>query len=327
MLGASIFFSQKIIASNPIKPDVILTTDMMDVSLFKSLLPKNWFDIPILLYFHENQFAYPWSHHDRDEDKEALAQRYQFINYSSALCADRVFFNSHFNYTSFLKGSEKMLRQRPDVKLLDTIDQLIEKSAILPLGICLPSPNNFNNKRPPTIIWNHRWDYDKAPDDFFSILKSLKKNQLIFKLIILGKKNHTHPHVFDEAQKVFHNDIIHYGPAESNEEYWSYMRKADIALTTSYQDFFGVSVIEGIWSGAIPILPKRLAYPEHIPDGLHYPYFFHSLNQAVDLIQKHANDFDPDKQKQDHEKMINKIGHYQWDRLISTYDEQFLLSS
>ena len=42
------------------KPDRLLATSMVDLATLKGLHP-NLADVPALLYFHENQFAYPLS--------------------------------------------------------------------------------------------------------------------------------------------------------------------------------------------------------------------------------------------------------------------------
>ena len=79
------------------KPDLILATDMLNLPLFKSLIK---IQIPTILYFHENQLTYPWSKNDPDL-KLNRDKHYAFINYSSALIADKILFNSKFT-TDFL---------------------------------------------------------------------------------------------------------------------------------------------------------------------------------------------------------------------------------
>ena len=85
--------------------DLILATDMLNLPVFQSLVkPK----CPVVIYFHENQFTYPWSPNDADVELQR-DKHYGFINYSSALSADHVFFNSQFHLDSFLSGLEDFL--------------------------------------------------------------------------------------------------------------------------------------------------------------------------------------------------------------------------
>ena len=44
--------------------DSIFTTDMLNVAEFRGLLKTGARDVPIGLYFHENQVAYPNRHSD-----------------------------------------------------------------------------------------------------------------------------------------------------------------------------------------------------------------------------------------------------------------------
>ncbi|MGI9541618.1 MAG: tRNA-queuosine alpha-mannosyltransferase domain-containing protein, partial [Cyclobacteriaceae bacterium] len=73
------------------KPDLIIATDMLDLGQFLSLTRKETAQIPVAIYFHENQLSYPWS--PTDEDVELKRDRhYGWLNYTSALAADTLFF-------------------------------------------------------------------------------------------------------------------------------------------------------------------------------------------------------------------------------------------
>ncbi|MDX1521413.1 MAG: DUF3524 domain-containing protein, partial [Anaerolineae bacterium] len=92
MHGGAVTLARKFLAST-LRPDLILATDMLDLTTFLALTRERTSGIPTAIYFHENQLTYPWSPTDRDiplnRDKH-----YGFINYTSALAADAVLFNS-----------------------------------------------------------------------------------------------------------------------------------------------------------------------------------------------------------------------------------------
>ena len=74
-------------------PDLILATDMLDLTTFLSLTKSRTAQIPNALYFHENQLSYPWS----PLDKDLVLKRdlhYHYINYTSSLVSDYNYFNS-----------------------------------------------------------------------------------------------------------------------------------------------------------------------------------------------------------------------------------------
>jgi glycosyltransferase involved in cell wall biosynthesis len=246
--------------------DVIIVSDMIDLPLLKALLPQQLAQVPIVLYMHENQLTYPWSPEDLDV-KLKRDRHYGFINYTSALVADRILFNSHYHLESFIGALSGFLSVFPDNKNLSSINKIKAKSSVLYLGIDL---NKFNayfddlKNEVPVILWNHRWEYDKNPDEFFNSLIELKNEGTPFKLIVLGESYKNSPPIFKEAQSLLSDNIIHWGWVETFEDYAKLLWKADILPVTSNQDFFGGSVVEAIYCGATPLLPNRLTYPEHV---------------------------------------------------------------
>ena len=114
MHGAASYFAEKVNQLEH-KPAIILTTSMMNVAEFKGLLNSNSREIPIHLYFHENQFAYPISSKDPDKKSDRL-EHYQFIQLQSFIAADKVYFNSVYNQQTFLDGANKLIKKLPDFK-------------------------------------------------------------------------------------------------------------------------------------------------------------------------------------------------------------------
>ena len=102
MHGAAVTLAQKLMEMDYI-PDSIVVSDMLDLSLFLSLTREKSSRIPVNIYFHENQLSYPWSIDDEDT-KNNRDNHYKFINYTSALSADKCFFNSQYHRKSFLES-------------------------------------------------------------------------------------------------------------------------------------------------------------------------------------------------------------------------------
>ena len=168
--------------------DLILATDMMDVALFKSLISTKHNDTSIALYFHENQLCYPWSETDRDVQKNRDSH-YAFINFSSALVADRIFFNSQFHKDAFLGALPNFLKGFPDYNEIDSIEKIEEKAEVLHLGMDLQKFDKYKTEqnKKPLILWNHRWEYDKNPTDFFKALYKMQEKNLDFEVVVLGE--------------------------------------------------------------------------------------------------------------------------------------------
>ena len=64
------------------------------------------------------------------------------------------------------------------------------------------------------------------------------------------------------------------GHAENRADYWRVLGAADIVVSTAIQENFGISIVEAILSGCVPLLPNRLSYPELIPAALHGDYLY-----------------------------------------------------
>lgn len=270
MHGAALTLARKFEALRW-KPDLILSTDMMDLSTFAAMLREEIQGIPLWVYFHENQLTYLWSARDPDV-KKGRDRHYAWINFVSALVADRVLFNSYFHKNSFLDALPRFLRAFPDHQESERVTEIQKKSYVCYPGIDLesinrwrPSPKVFNEI--PIILWNHRWEYDKNPELFFRVLYKLAEAAVPFRLVVLGKGFSSSPKAFAEAQERLARQVIHWGFVESKEAYLSWLWKADVLPVSSYHDFFGISVLEAILAENFPLLPMREAYPEHLPPG------------------------------------------------------------
>lgn len=321
MYGGAVTLAEKFIQQN-IKPDLIIASDLLDLTTFLALTKHLSSQIPTAVYFHENQITYPWSPNDEDVILKRNNQ-YGFINYTSALVADKVFFNSHYHKNSFLKALPNFLKQFPDYRGLHNIDTITTKSEVLHLGMDLRRFLPFrevNKPTEPVLLWNHRWEYDKNPDAFFHLLFRLKEEGIAFKLVVLGESFQKVPPIFEEAKKRLADEILHFGYAESFEAYAHWLWMADVLPVTSNQDFFGGSVVEAIYCGCYPLLPKRLAYPEHIPIEEQKQ---HCYKNEEDLYFRLKEVLENKERWRKHTKFQNFVGKYDWRSMIDVYDEAF----
>ena len=300
-------------------PDVIVATDMLDVTTFLSLTRQRTSHIPVALYFHENQFAYPWSPADRDVEVKR-DKHYGFINYTSALAADRVYFNSRYNFDTFVTALSPFLKHFPDYNELSGIARIREKSAVLPLGLDLTRFEAFKKPKQqnvPVILWNHRWEHDKNPGEFFKALETLEKRGLDFKLVLLGENFRRLPKEFETAKARFEDRILHYGYAEKFSDYAFWLWQSDVLPVTSIHDFFGISVIEAVYCGCTPLLPNRLAYPELLPDDVHARYLYEDFD---DLIAKLEGVL---VSKASHKDLGSLVERFRWEKMTPFYDAEF----
>lgn len=321
MHGGAIALAQKYTPSEQ-RPDLILATDMLDFGLFLSLT-RSWSSgIKTAIYFHENQLNYPWSPTDKDVHLKR-DNHYAFINYASAMVADRLFFNSTYHHTAFLKELPVFLNAFPEPNLMQSVSEISAKSSVLPLGMDLAKMLNeelpkCEKAKRAVVLWNHRWEYDKNPEMFFRALIEIQERGIEFNLVVLGEKYAHYPKIFDEAQDKLKDKILHWGFVETQAEYVRWLQLADVLPVTATQDFFGGSVVEAMYCNVVPFLPKRLAYLEHIPEALHHTFFYEE-EDFVAKLQRRIMDVK-------YLRVMNTrqyVERYDWSNSISAYDQAF----
>jgi len=323
MHGAAVYFAEQI-SKLKYKPDIILATDMLDLSILMARTRKTLPDASFYIYFHENQINYPWSPEDADV-KLNRDYHYAFINYVSALCADKVFFNSNYHRNAFLEGAVDALSHFPDYNLTESVSEIEKKSSVLPLGMELKKNASavlqaYDAPKVPTILWNHRWEFDKNPDGFFKALFRLQEEGIPFKLNVVGESYSKSPAIFEEAKTRLRKQISHFGYAASSTAYFQILEESDITLVTSFQDFFGGSVVEAIYHSCLPLLPKRLASPEHIPDDLKELFLYENEEELYEKLKKMLLDLTAYSRFTD--RLKSHIAKYDWNVLIKLYDEK-----
>ncbi len=268
--------------------DLLLASDMLDLTTFLALTRRQTAHIPAAVYFHENQLCYPWSPGDRDVI-EKRDRHYGFINISSALAADRVLFNSRYHMDAFLSESRKFLNFFPDDREPETVDRIRQKCEVLHLALDLRRLDTHartNKSGKPLILWNHRWEYDKNPADFFKALEILANEGMDFDVAVLGERFSKNPPAFDKARQALGPRIVQFGFVDDQKEYAGWLWRSDILPVTSVQDFFGAGVMEAVYCGCFPILPNRLAYPELLPEEWHEACLYNNFKNLLRLLRK-----------------------------------------
>ncbi len=269
MRGSAYHFAEQArAASLGEAPHVVLASDFLNLADWLALAPSGFRDAPTVLYFHENQITFPLG------EAAPADFHYGWINLSSAFAADRVLFNSSYHREAFLAEAKRVLDRMPDHVPSDLVPGIRERSEVFPVGIDF-APHGDALREPrqahsvPTLVWNHRWEYDKGPELMAEILSQLKREGVPFRAVICGQSFKTSPPIFGELRERLGDHLVHLGFFESPEEYWKALGTADVVLSTSKHEFFGVSVVEAMFLGCLPVLPRALSYPELLPAHLH----------------------------------------------------------
>ncbi|MHB9033505.1 MAG: tRNA-queuosine alpha-mannosyltransferase domain-containing protein [Anaerolineae bacterium] len=314
MHGGAVTLARRYLEQN-LAMDILLASDMLDLSTFRSLTRHRTAELPAALYMHENQLTYPV----RPGDHRDL--HYGFINYVSMLSAEAVWFNSLYHLASWFAELPDLLKHFPDFNELPTVNLLKERSGVLPLGLDLKPFDAYKPNRaksgPPLILWNHRWEYDKNPADFFKALYQLQEMGLQFRVAVLGEGFVQVPPEFNEARERLGERIVQFGYVDSREDYARWLWLSDIIVSTAHHEFFGSSVVEAMYCGCFPILPNRLAYPQYIPESKKSHCLYNSQDELVvrlaaaltDITALRADSFRPQAEL------------YDWSIVAPQYDD------
>jgi glycosyltransferase involved in cell wall biosynthesis len=162
------------------------------------------------------------------------------------------------------------------------------KSSVLPVGCDLARldaarPEIPGADRPPILLWNQRWEYDKAPEVFFRALEILAGEGLPFQVILAGGNVRQKAGEFEAAREWLGERVIHYSWADA-ETYIRLLWQADVVVSTALHEFFGIAVVEAIYCGCFPVLPRRLAYPEILPAGYHDACLYDEFDDLIERL-------------------------------------------
>ncbi len=231
-----------------------MATSMVDFSTLIGLYPHLGRTKKIY-YFHENQFEYPLSKKQQFSNVESM-----MVNLYGALAADKIIFNSSFNRETFFNGAEKLLKKINDHSPISVLEGIKNNSSIIPVPICNRVESEIE-KIPNSIIWNHRWEYDKNPEEFYNFLLILKERNIEFKLIMMGIQFKNTPKAFNQIKEEFSEHLLCWGE-QKKEDYLKWLSKGAFVVSTAIHEFQGLAVMEAVQYGAIPIVPNRLSYPQ-----------------------------------------------------------------
>lgn len=254
--------------------ELVLSTDMLDLALWKASAPAQLSQLPHVLYFHENQLHYP------DQTKTERDLHFGCTNILSAALADAVWFNSSFHRHCFVEAAADFCRLMPSEELSDAVEVIRRRSHTCPPGVAVSERPRERSKKM-RIAWVGRWEWDKGNDLFLRLAR--RARSLGVEFVVLGAKTSSLEQ--DEALRGLGECIAHAGYTDSREDYESLLRSSDVVLSTARHEYFGLAVLEAASSGCVPLVPRRLAYPEVFED-CGEAVFYEGLDEGLAQLGK-----------------------------------------
>ncbi|MFV0259263.1 MAG: glycosyltransferase, partial [Acidimicrobiales bacterium] len=124
----------------------------------------------------------------------------------------------------------------------------------------------------PVVLWPHRWEHDKDPGAFARAVDRVAAAGIPFRLVLAGED----PDAGSEAAMSIRwavadrhaARVVAVGPFDVA-DYRRWLARADVVVSCTRHEWFGVAVVEAVAAGCVPVLPDAHAYPEVIPDRWH----------------------------------------------------------
>jgi glycosyltransferase involved in cell wall biosynthesis len=272
MRGSAAWFADQANALADREFDLMLVTGYLNLADFRGLLAPPLDRVPAVLYMHENQLTYPLS------PQEEFDFHFGFTNIVSALCADRIIFNSDFHQRLFLDSLPSYLGKMSEAVPRRVPERLEDRSCVLPVGLerePLPEdhfPRYRGGACDPEagpawprgdrhlIVWNHRWEFDKQPELFARVVERLLDRGLDFEVALLGETQQ-HDEVFTPLARRLGDRVRAFGWLPERADYDALLAEADIVVSCARQEYFGISVAEAVHAGCYPVLPRDQVYP------------------------------------------------------------------
>lgn len=296
--------------------DLLFVSDFLNLQELQALLSERARRIPVVLYFHENQLTYLL------QEQEKRDYHFGLTHFYSMLGAQRSLFNSDYHRREFLEELPRLLKRIPDVDTGPFLERVIERCGVMPLGTDVPRRDRrFDPVAVPTILWSHRWEYDKDPRSFVDALYALDRQGLEFRVRVLGEQFRVAPPEFAELQQRLPERLDQVGFIADRDEYLDAVASADIFVSTARHEFFGLAALEAIRCGLLPVLPDDLAYPELTRVGAAPSPFLYrredglagALADAIEMVQAGQG-------RRERSELLHVSDRYEWSQLAPRYD-------
>ncbi len=315
MRGGAVTLAEAVVADVEVhgRPDVVLVSDMVDLPALLGLTRRHLGDPAVVLYMHENQITYPLAPNQRPDEGLAL------VNWKSMVAADLVAFNSAFHRDAVLAGLGELLRRPADRRHDHLLPEVAARSAVWRAGVelrAIVDRPRATDSGPPLVLWNQRWEHDKNPEAVFEALVGLRDAGVAFRLALAGENVRVDPQDFERARRELGEAVVHVGYLE-RDDYLDLLARADVVVSAARHEFFGISVVEAVAAGAVPVLPDALSYPELIPDRWHHAVLYRP-GQLAGALGRVLNDLDGTRAAVD--GLRPAMARFDWRSVAADYD-------
>ncbi|MFH1286842.1 MAG: hypothetical protein ABII02_03785 [Candidatus Magasanikbacteria bacterium] len=128
------------------------------------------------------------------------------------------------------------------------------------------------------VVFPHRLNSDKGVEDLLIIIKSIPYAS--FAITVPQDLNTLTENKF--YKKIAKHKNVTFVINESRDQHLKTLSKSRIILSCAKQELFGYSVMKGVLSGCIPVLPNQLCYPEFFDKK----FMYKDVDEAINMIKE-----------------------------------------
>ncbi len=240
-------------------PDLVVCSGPAAPERIISSLSRRWVDTPFSIYFHESQWSYP---------VPASDPRPYLVGHLEALeAAHSVWFNSDYHrqdfFASAMSAPSRQVRMLAEKILSDNW----HKTETLYPPVSLERRPPQRTKTALEIAWAARWEREKRPDVFVDALMACVSRGLRPTIHLLGSSIRRPISELPPELRILVSDVLGY---PCRKRYEQALAASTLWVSTAEHEFFGVAALEAALAGAVPLLPRALAYPETLPSAPSY---------------------------------------------------------
>lgn len=308
--AAGLTLAQRV--AHPERYDLVVATGLLDLAQVRAVWGAQ--TPPVVLYLHESQVSYPVP------PGGSAGAELLWRDVTNVAVADHVVFNSEFHRVAFRARLPDVIEQLPDEEARPAVPlaELDRRSSVLYPGCRFEDAGAAGPPEgSPVVIWNHRWEFDKDPGTFVEVLAEVARRRVPFGVALLGERLIPEPDALVHARATLADRIVFDG-FPPRPEYLGQLARGSVVVSTAVQENFGIAVMEAIHAGCMPLLPRRLVYPELIPPELHDRCLY---DHPDDLVERIARELQSPATERDRWRRI--AARHAWPRVIDAYDELF----
>ncbi len=299
-------------------PDVLVVSSLVHGAALLGLARRSVGAVTVLAYVHESQLFYP-TPDGRSPDTDAA-----MANWQTMVAADAVWWNSAFHRDTVLQGLPAFLEAAPDLGHDWLIEEVAAKSSVVPVGVEMSGllgadrPARLSDQAP-LVVWNQRWEHDKDPLGWLRIMDRLAAADVPFRLALAGERVRERD---EETTRLLDRlaDRIELDEFLDGDRYRQLLLRSDVFLSCARHEFFGISVVEAMAAGCVPVLPDALSHAELVPERWHAAALYEP-GLAQEAVAAVLSDLEGARRRVS--GLRAEMARFGWDRVRHDYDRGF----